>query len=551
VKRTKRILLVVLLGFLLVMGAACSGTPETPEEPTEPEESTTEPETDTDDKYGGTFVRDAPYGGGPDSLDPIKSNRIASILHTMNMFDGLVKFSPEGSDVIPAVAESWDISDDGCTYTFHLRDNAFFHNGRNIVAEDFVYSFERLADPANASPMTYYLDGVVGKQEFANGEADHISGLKAVDDHTFEVTLTAPDSTFLTTLAWQALSVVPREVVEERGADFGNRPVGSGAFAFVEWIKDDHVTMEAFEDYYDGRPYLDRVILRSIPENSTIEAEYLAGNLDAFIATTSIYRKYKDDPQYKDLMLTVAEYFTRNIGFNTTKKPFDDKRVRQAFNYAVDGEAILTHVLDGKGFLATGWLPSSNWAYDPNLEGYGYDPEKALALMEEAGYADGVEVPIVTTEHAEWGLPIVEAVMPYVDEIGMTLVPEVMTGGVMNERIIQGDYTAYIWSNGGDAHPVAYMYRWHSTRQEITNRYSNPEVDQLLERAKQSADKDEVTSLVREIDRIVLDDAPVWPFHYNMAVTMFQPWVHGMKKFPVDMAMQDLSTVWLDPDHRD
>jgi peptide/nickel transport system substrate-binding protein len=366
----------------------------------------------------------------------------------------------------------------------------------------------------------------------------------------FKVQLDAPDSTFLTTLAWPSMAVVPKEVVEERGADFGNNPVGSGAFKFIEWVKDDHVTLEAFEDYYAGRPYLDKAIFRSVPEKSTVEAEFLAGNLDAFIATTSIYRKYKDDPQYEDQLLTVAEYFTRNIGFNTTKEPFTDKRVRQAFNYAIDKEAILKHVLDGKGFLAAGWLPSSNWAFDPGFKGYEFDADKAKALMAETDFAGGVEVPIVTTEHPEWGLPIVEAVMPYLDEVGITLKPEVMTGGVMNERIIQGDYTAYIWSNGGDAHPVAFMYRWHSTRQEITNRYANPEVDELLERAKQSTDRDEIIDLVRQVDSIVVEDAPMWPFHYNMAVTMFQPWVHGVNQFPVDMAMQDLSTVWLDPDHR-
>ncbi len=497
-------------------------------------------------EYGGTLIRDAAYGD-PENLDPIVRGRISAMMVTMNLFDGLVAHDPESAAVIPAIAERWTISDDGLVYTFYLRNDAYFHNGRNITAHDFIYSFERLVDPVNASPLSFYLEGVIGKEAFEEGTADNIEGLKVLEDYVLEITLEGPNTSFLVPLGFPAAGVVPKEDVDRLGRDFGHQPVGSGPFKFVSWTKDDRVVLEIFEDYYKGRAYLDGLVFRVIPEAASKEADFRAGNLDAFIAPASIYRRVRNDPAFTDKITTVAEFFTRHIGFHTQKEPFNDVRVRQAFNYAIDTEAIIDIVLGGKGIPAVGFLPSSSYAFNKEMEGYGYDPDKARELLAAAGYADGVEVPIMTNEHPEWGLPVVEGIMGYLSDVGITLKPEVMETGVLYDRIRNGNYVSYIYSTGGDPHPVDYLYRFHTSRQEDINRYSNPELDALLEEAKRTADDQKVVQMVHEIDQMILEAAPIYFFHYNMAVMMHQDYVYGIKSAPIDMAMQDMWDVWMDP----
>ncbi len=536
-RRVTNLFLLLLIVATMILATACGG----PDFETPAEEEPQVPETGDN-----IFVRDAPYGD-PENLDPIVRGRMGAMSVTMNIFDGLVAHDPETAEVIPAIAHDWEVGPDGLTYTFHLRDDAVFHNGRGITAEDFVYSFERLSNPANASPLAHYLDGVVGKAEFERGEADHIAGLRVLDDYTLEITREEPDSSFLSLLAFPAAAVVPSEVVEELGSDFGHEPVGSGPFEFQSWVKDDRVELVAFEDYYRGRAELDGVTFRVISEAATKEAEFLAGNLDAFIAPASIYRKYRDHPEYSDNLIEVAEFFTRHVGFHCENEPFDDVRVRQAFNHAIDTETIIEVVLGGKGVPAVGYLPSSSFAFDPDLEGYSYDPDRARELLAEAGYEDGIEVPIMTSEHPEWGLPIVEALMPYLNDVGIRLKPETMDTGVLYDRLRAGDYTAYIYSTGGDAHPVTYLWRFHSVLASTTNRYWSDELDDLLNRARRTSDEDEMVELVREAEAKIVRDAPIWFFHYNKAITMHADEVHGLKPVPIDMALQDLWSVTKEP----
>ncbi|MFP4199960.1 MAG: ABC transporter substrate-binding protein [Clostridia bacterium] len=532
--------LIVAIAVILVFALAlvACGAPDL--DTSEPRE---EDEAGQDEKI---LVRYAPYGD-PENLDPIVRGRMGAMAITMNLFDGLVRHDAETARVEPAIAEDWEISEDGLVYTFHLREDAVFHNGREITAEDFIYSFERLSDPENASPLAHYLDGVVGKTEFEDGDAETIEGLRAVDDFTLEITREEPDSSFLSTLAFPAASVVPREVVEEKGSDFGHEPVGSGPFTFDSWVKDDRVKVSAFEDYYRGRAELDGVEFRVISEAATKEAEFLSGNLDAFIAPASIYRKYRDDEDYSENIIEVAEFFTRHIGFHCEKEPFDDVRVRRAFNHAIDKKEIIDVVLGGKGVPAVGYLPSSSFAFDPDLEGYEYDPDLARDLLAEAGYEDGFEVSIMTSENPEWGLPIVEAVMPYLNEVGIRLKPETMDTGVLYDRLRAGEYESYIYSTGGDAHPVSYLWRFHSDLASDTNRYWSEDLDAVLKEARSTSDEDEMVALVREADAKILRDAPVWFFHYNKAVTMHSDRVAGLKPVPIDMALQDLWSVTVEP----
>lgn len=515
---------------------------------------------ETKPQYGGTLIRAAIYGD-PEHLDPIRINAIRARMITMNLFDGLVKLDPEKGVVIPDIAERWEVSGDGKSYTFHLRKGVKFHNGREVKAADFKYSYDRVLDPKSTSPVAQWFSKVKGAQEVLDGKASSADGFQVIDDYTFRIELTEREVTFLYNLTHEFASVVPQEEVEKLGTAFTEKPVGSGPFKFESWIRDSEVVIVANPDYWAGPPYLDKVVYRIMKEAATTEAEFEAGNLDMFIIRDPQYRRFKDHPEYGPLLVEVPELWTRRIAFHNEKEPWTDKRVRQAFNYAIDRRTIIDNLLQGKAYYATGLFPPTLAAYNPDLKGYEYNPEKASQLLDEAGWKmgpDGVrykngqkfEFEIHTTNHPAWGLPAVEAVMNYVSKVGMKLKPILVEGAVVNQVAISGDYNMFIGSTGGDTHPLAYIYkRMHSKNfggAGNVQRYKNPKVDELLDKAQATNNFDEMIALLREAEKIVVEDAPIWFYNYNKAVMARQPWVYNIKPVPTDMDLQEMEKVWID-----
>ncbi|MEF8799313.1 MAG: ABC transporter substrate-binding protein, partial [Candidatus Bipolaricaulota bacterium] len=402
-----------ILIFLLVFGLALTGLvafgAETPRE-------------------GGTVVIPAPYGGSITSLDPALSNRNQSTLVFRNIFENLVEIQPNTLEVVPGIAKDWDVSDDGLTYTFYMREGVKFHNGSEVTASDVKYTYERLMDPEVASVGVDLFNFVEGAQEFKDGEADHISGIKILDDYTIEITLTKLSPNFLYSVAGGSnynAAIVPKDVVEEVGDNFTNKPIGSGPFKFEKWNRGSSVELSAFEDYYGEGPYLDKLIVRVMEEAPAREAAFRSNELDFNIVYPAQYKRYKNDPQYADFLVEVAELWTRNVTFNMELEKLQDKRVRQAFNYAIDEKLINDRLLNGKAYAARGWLPNSSPAFNSDLEPYGYDHEKARELMEEAGYTqkNPLKLKINGVDHPAWGIPMVEAIKPYLDRVGFKIEP--------------------------------------------------------------------------------------------------------------------------------
>ncbi|MDI6824942.1 MAG: ABC transporter substrate-binding protein [Bacillota bacterium] len=493
------------------------------------------------------FRRAFSYGADPGTLDPILASRIGPMTVIMGLFDGLVAYDPIQKKIVPDIADKWDVSSDGKTYTFYLHKGVKFHNGREVEARDFKFSLERILDPANASPFVGRFKDIVGAEDMLAGKAKELSGVEAPEKYVLKITLARPNPIFLMTLTSTSASVVPREEVEKLGKDFGSKPVGSGPFVFESWKKDDRIVVKANEGYWRGRPKVDGVEFRVLPEAATREAEFLAGNLDYIILSDAQYRRYSQDPKWKDYILEVPELFTRHIGFNTTKPPFDKKEVRQAFCYAIDTEAIIKNVVGGKAFPAVGVLPNSSPGFNPDLKGYTYDPEKAKELLAQAGYPKGFEAEILCTENPSWGLPAVEAVMQYLSKVGITLKPSVMDGNTMLARLREGNFQCYMYSVGGEAHPLDYVYyRFHS--QNATGnyvKYANPDVDRLLDEAMATNDWDTMVKKVQEAERLIVADAPWWFFNYNKAVILRQPWVEGLIPNPTDLDLQFMENVSL------
>ena len=353
-------------------------------------------------KFGGIFRR--VLGNNPATLDPAFVTDIYGGAVVRQIFDGLVQFDAHLKP-LPAIAEFWEASRDGRTWTFTLRRGVTFHHGREVTAHDVVYSFTRLLDPTKPLPVTEFFRLIQGAKEFMQGKTHDVQGLKAVDRYTLQIVLEEPVAPFLAVLGLHNTAVVPREEVEKQGERFGRAPVGTGPFKFVRWEPNQEIVLEAHDQYYEGRPFLDAVVFKIVASVKFEEtfAEFLRGNLEETIIPSGKTDEVRADPRYRKYQqVRIPALSLLYIGFNTQVKPFDDRRVRQAFNYAVDKEAIVREITQSGDMLypraslpATGALPPGMLGYDPDLQGYSYDPAKAKRLLAEAGYPDGAGFPVV------------------------------------------------------------------------------------------------------------------------------------------------------------
>src|SRR5215831_7010860 len=308
-------------------------------------------------QFGGTFRR--MLGDNPPTLDPAFVIDIYGRPVINQIFDGLVQFDAH-LNVIPAIAEFWEASQDGCTWTFALRRGVKFHHGREVTAQDFVYSFTRLLHVNSPRPVIDLFEHIQGAKQFMQGETPSVKGLKAVNRYTLRMTLEEPFASILAVLGLAHAAVVPQEEVEKLGERFGRAPVGTGPFKFVRWEPNQEIVLEANEQYYEGRPFLDGIVFKIGVGSKQEErfAEFLRGNLEETVIPSGMLDEVRVDPRYQKYQrVHIPTLSLLYIGFNTQVKPFDDRRVRQAFNYAVNKEAIVRELTQGSSLPATGALP--------------------------------------------------------------------------------------------------------------------------------------------------------------------------------------------------
>ncbi|NOZ72897.1 MAG: ABC transporter substrate-binding protein [Chloroflexi bacterium] len=416
----------LIFSLLLVVSAlvlsACAAPQPAPAAPAEQEPAPTAAPTEAPpapteapapEGPTGTLVR--AISTFPNSLDvPQTAERQASTT-AWQMFDSLVWFDDDGT-IVPALAESWDVSEDGTEYTFHLRKGVKFHNGEPFNADSVVVSWER-ASQGDFEYSTHW---------------QRANSVVKVDDYTVKITTPEPDALFLSIMAdnW---AMIPPKYFEEVGQEgFNEHPVGTGAFKFVEWVKGDHITMEANPDYWRGAPKIKTVIFRPIPESATRVAAIQTGEVDI---VTRLNAEEAQSLEGIDNIQVISYPLTRifYIAFNNLSTGLDqptiDARVRKAMNYAVDIDAIIDAIFEGHAKPAIGFVATSELGYD-NAEPFGYDPEKAKALLAEAGYADGFEIgmacPAGAYTHFE---EVCEAIVGYLADVGITADLEIMESG--------------------------------------------------------------------------------------------------------------------------
>ncbi len=340
-------------------------------------------------KQGGSIV--VTYKDDIVTLDPAIGYDWVNWSMIKSLFSRLMEYKPGTAELVPGLAESYDISKDGLTYTFKLRKGAKFHNGREVVAQDVKYSLERTINPKTESPGAGFFDSISGTDAFKKGKAKEIKGITVVDPGTVKFTLTRPDATFLHAIAINFASVVPKEAVDAAGKDFGKKPVGSGAFMLAEWKLGQQLVFKRNPDYYvPGVPRLDQITFQVGLEPMTAILKIEKGEAD--FAGDGIppakFLQIRNDPKYKDSIIEGGQLQTGYVTMNVQMKPFDKVEVRQAVNMAIDKQRIVK-IINNRAVPANQPLPPSMPGYDKNYQGYAYDPAKAKELLKQAGLEKG------------------------------------------------------------------------------------------------------------------------------------------------------------------
>ena len=508
----------------IVETVVIKGTPETVEKQVtrvvEVEKViTTTPEPELGPAVGGTLYY--VLGGDPDTLDPQLST--GGSMYQVSQFLGasLIAKDPETGEYIPYLAESWSVADDGLSYEFKLKENIRFHDGTPLTAHDFVWTFERAMDPATMSAATAaMLQGVIGAE--------------AVDDYNLRLNTAWANYYLLENLTdpvfFQPMS---QAYVEQAGEQYGRQPLGVGPFKFKEWVTDEKIVLERNPDFAwgpggtrGGPPYIENLEFRIVPEYATRVAGLEAGEIDYAQLEVRDVEHIEATGQFQ-----IFSALRRGIGpmvlLNVSQPPFDDVRVRQAFNLALDREALIKVVLLGQAIPQYGPISPSVQGYWPGVEyiGYNYDPDKARALLTEAGYVQGsdgvwekdgqplavvLKVPSDSPGHVK----LAPVLQQQLKELGVDVELELVEFGVLDPLYSQGAYDFglinYTYSNSGLLYA---MYHSRMVGSLNSSQVSNPELDKILETMGFTTDPEVNQKAADEAQRFIVEQAYIIPLY--------------------------------------
>lgn len=458
-------------------------------------------------------------GGDSVSLDPIAVTDGESYKVTKNIFDTLVNFGEQDTEIHPGLASEWTAAEDGLTYTFKLEEGVKFHDGTDFNAEAVVANFERWAG-GDADQFPYYGSMFGG---FGDEEGHVIESVTATGDYEVEFKLKRPQAPFLKNLAMSSFGIASPTAFESAGDKFGDAPVGTGPFKFVEWKRNDSITIEKNPDYYvEGEPKLDQVIFRSIPDNSARLNALLSGEIDLADGITPSDAETVEG----DENLQLFERPSMNVGYlglTTTREPFDDPKVRQAMNHAIDKQAIVDAFFQGRGEVAKNPMPPVISGYNDDIEGYEYDPEKAKQLLAEAGLPDGFEMELyampVPRPYMPDGQKVAEAIQKNLADVGVTAKIVSFEWATYLEKAANGEADAFLlgWTgDNGDADNFLYvLLDQDNIGSNNYTYYKNQELHDLLIKAQTEVDENTRNDLYKQAQEIIHADAPWVPLAHS------------------------------------
>ncbi|HPE65576.1 MAG TPA: glutathione ABC transporter substrate-binding protein [Synergistales bacterium] len=454
------------------------------------------------------------------SLDPHKVSDIYSANVIRQIYSNLVQVD-EHMEIVPDLAESWE-NPDNLTWIFHLRKGVTFHNGDPLTAAAVKFSLERIKDPATASPGATHLR--------------EVASVEAIDEHTLKIVTKRPFAPMLMSLTRYETSIVSERAVKEAGADYGSKAaVGTGPFKFMSWSRGDKVTLEKFDGYFRGPASLDTVVYRGIPEDATRLVELESGGVELIPGNFPYQDFVTIEESGKFLTYQTPAMSTLYMGLNTEIKPFDNKLVRRAMNYAVDKQAIVDAIYFGFGAPARGPLSPVIWGFDPKREpAYPYNPEKARELLKEAGFPDGFDMTIFSDNRTE-RRSAAELIQAYLSEVGIRAQVELMEWSALLSTSAKGIGGAFMlgWTGTGDADGgMTPVYHTANIGSSNRFRYSIPALDALLEKGAATLDQTERRKIYAEAQQLAVDECPLVFMISQELLGASSKKVQGFKLYP-------------------
>jgi ABC-type transport system substrate-binding protein len=464
----------------------------------------------------------------PRSLDPALSTDVPTGRAVGYLFDGLTVFDA-AANVHPALAERWEVTPDGRSYTFHLRRGVQFHDGTVFTARHVVGSWTRVLDPKAQSGRGEPLYPIRGAREYQKGEAPSIAGLTAPNDSTVIVTLSEPTAVFLKLLAMPVAAIVP----ENTPADFGEHPIGTGPWKLVEWKHDDYLLFARNERYWGGAPKADSLRARIIAEPSTAVAEYESGNVDVLRVPAGEARDWVEDESRKPNLLSMPALQLVYVGINTTRGPLADVRVRRAINLALDVDRIIDRLVSGRGRRAAGVIPPTLAGFDSARRGYSFDPARAKQLLAEAGHAGGIDIELWCSTNPIY-VRIAETMQAYLNAVGIRTKIMQRESAAARAAARKGE-TDMILKDWYADYPDAENFLFpllHSANKGAGGNvsfYANPTFDSLVTAARSELDDAKRLAHYRQADSIAHADAPMVFLYFYDDLYAVQPWLAGFK----------------------
>jgi peptide/nickel transport system substrate-binding protein len=430
--------------------------------------------------------------GDPTELDPARTNLAAATLIVDLVYEGLVH---EGPELLPqpAVAERWEISDDGLTYTFHLRPGVTFHHGKELTGDDVVFSIERVMDPETASPWLPYTDG--------------IASIDAPDEATVVFTLAAPDAAFLAGLTLKGLVIVPRDIAEQDG-ELSQRMVGSGPFRFVEYVPNTQVTLERNESYRDeGKPYLEGVNVLIVPDDTSRTTALVSDTVQLIEQVPHRDIELLEGTDGVELIGGVTTNL-RWLVFNLRREPFDRLEVRQAIARGIVRQPIIDAAVFGYGEPLVGMYPDTFWfGYEGDIPEH--DPEGAASALAELGLSDDFRPGLLTWSQYGFLSSTSVVVQEQLNQMGIESEIESEENATYVERFYSYDFDIAVMGAAGYVDPNDFLQQSFSSEAvNNTSGYANPEIDELLAAGLATTDQEERAAIYQEIQQILIEDAP-------------------------------------------
>jgi peptide/nickel transport system substrate-binding protein len=493
------------------------------------------------------------------SLDPAFARNQNALWMINQVFNGLVQVD-SNLNIMPCIAKTWQISTDGLTYTFNLRNDVYFHNdpifangkGRKATAADFVYSFYRLIDPKVASS---------GGWIFSDKVKD-INNFIAINDSTFQVKLIKPFPAFMKLLTTQYCSVVPKEIVDHYGKDFRSHPIGTGPFKFKYWKEDEILVLLKNENYWEKAgdtklPYLDAVKVSFITDKQSAFMNFLKKDLDFFDKVDGSYRddiltksgkmtaKYKGKFNLRKSPYLCTEYVGILVDTNIAiakRSPLKYKKVRQAINYAIDKPKLIKYLRNSIGIPATsGFIPQGMPGFDSTaVKGYHYEPEKAAALLTEAGFPNGKGMPQVTLSTSTTYKDLIEFIQGELAAIGIKVKVDVSPNASLRDLMSKNEVNFFRGSWIADYPDGENYLAMFYSKNKVPNgpnytAYYNNDFDRLFEQSYYVSDNAKRYLLYQKMDQMVIDYANIVPIYYDQSVIMTQNNISGYSMNPQNL----------------